>query len=207
LHDCGREFDNSLLNELSAILGVVKLKSSGYRPQTNGVCESSHKVLNTLLAKTISENQRDWSEHVKYVTFCYNATPHSATGFAPHFLMTGQDARWNIDFVLNCVNESDKTVPEYAADVLQRLNKAFEVTRENLKRSAEAMSTWYNRRSKPLEFTVGDSVRVYNPRRFKGRSPKWQSFYKEVAVVEKKLNDATYVVKFPRSGKKTYCSC
>jgi hypothetical protein len=44
-------------------------------------------------------------------------------------------------------------------------------------------------------FCVGDRVLVYNPRRFKGKSPKWQSFYKDEAVVVQRLNGVTYVVK------------
>ena len=36
LSDCGREFDNAPLTEICQMLGVSKLKTSGYRPQTNG---------------------------------------------------------------------------------------------------------------------------------------------------------------------------
>ena len=41
------------------------------------------------MAKVISINQRDWSEYLGYVTFCYNATVHR---FSPFFLMTGRKA-------------------------------------------------------------------------------------------------------------------
>lgn len=202
LTDLGREFENELLCELLAILGVVKLRTSGYRPQCDGVVEAWHKVLNTLLAKTISESHKDWSEQVKYVTFCYNVTPHSSTGFAPHFIMTGQTPRWNIDFCLNCVDESHETVPQYTARVLQRLNRAYELTREHLQRTAASMSRWYNRKIKLRQFTEGDAVRVYSPRKFKGRFPKWQSFFRETAIVSRRLNDVTYVVKFSNGHTK-----
>ena len=195
LSDQGKEFEAELLTELLSILGVVKLRSSGYRPQTNGACESWHRTLNSLLAKVVSDSQHDWSSYVAYVVFCYNATPHSATGFAPHFIMTGQQPRWNVDFLLNNVCETQQTIPEYTSTVLMKLDHAFELTREHLRQNALSMSTWYNRKTKPRSFAQGDVVRVYNPRRFKGRSPKWQSFYRDTAVVERRLNDATYVVK------------
>jgi transposase InsO family protein len=195
LTDQGKEFEAELLAELLKILGVVKLRSSGYRPQTNGACESWHRVLNSLLAKVISESQRDWSSYVGYVTFCYNATPHSSTGFAPHFIMTGQQPRWNVDFLFGNINGNEQSVPEYTANVLCKLNRAFELTREHLQQAAQSMSTWYNRKARPRTFSVGDMVHVYNPRRFKGKTPKWQSFYRDIAVVERRLNDVTYVVK------------
>jgi len=37
-----------------------------------------------------SETQKDWSHWLAYVTFCYNATEHSATGFPPFFVFTGR---------------------------------------------------------------------------------------------------------------------
>ena len=195
LSDQGKEFEAELTTELLKLLGVVKLRTSGYSPATNGCIEKYHRVLNTLLAKVISENQKDWSRWVSYVTFCYNSSTHSSTGFAPHFLMTGQEPRWNIDFVLNNVDVSTQTVPEYTSTVLERLNKAFVLTREHLQQSAEVARTWYNKKVHSHMFCIGDRVRVYNPRRFKGKSPKWQSFYKDEAVVMQRLNDVTYVVK------------
>lgn len=172
----------------------MKLRSSGYRPQTQGVCESWHKVLNSMLAMVIHDNQRDWSKWIDYVVYCYNTTSHSSTGFAPYFVMTGRVPRWNIDFLLNSADLSQSTLPDYTVSLLQRLDKAFRMVRESLNRTADNASTWYNKKVHCQSFSEGDHVRVYNPRRFKGRSPKWQSFYKDVGIIDKKLNDVLYVV-------------
>ena len=200
LHDLGKEFEAALLSELLKILGILNLKSSGYRPQTSGSIEVWHKVLNSMLAKVINENQRDWCKWINYVVFCYNATSHSSTGFSPHFVMTGRQPLWNVDFLLGNVDVSELSVPEYTTLVLQQLDKAFHLVREHLNATADYARTWYNRRVKPHDFEIGDPVRVYNPRRFRNRSPKWQSFYAETGVVVKKLNDATYIVKLNKSG-------
>jgi len=84
-------------------------------------------------------------------------------------------------------------VPEHTA--VSHLNHAINLMREHLKQTADSMSTWYNRKVKLKDSVTGAAVRVYNPRRFNGRSPKWQSFYHEVGVVVNKLNDVTYIVK------------
>jgi transposase InsO family protein len=89
LSDQGKDFEAELHAALLRSLGVNKTRTSSYRFQTDGFCEAWHKVLNTLLTKVISETQWDWSAYVGYVTFCCNATPHSSTGFAPHFIVTG----------------------------------------------------------------------------------------------------------------------
>jgi len=48
-----------------------------------------------------------------------------------------------------------------------------------------------------MTFDVRDKVRIYNPRRYQGRSPKWQLHFKDVGTVQRKLNNVTYVIKSP----------
>jgi len=88
----GPEFEAELAQKLFNILGVRHLRKSGYRPQTNGTCEVWHRTLNFMFAKVIKENQRHWSEWVPYVTFCYNTTVHSSTGFFPFIIFTGRQS-------------------------------------------------------------------------------------------------------------------
>jgi len=194
LADLGSEFEAELTAELLKLLGIDRLKSSGYRAQTNGACEVYHRTLNSMLAKVIDESQRNWSEWVSYVTFCYNATEHSATGFSPFFIMTGRLPVWNVDILLDGTDMGQDTVPQFTAEVVERMAKASKLVRDHLHAAAESASKWYNRRARHAVFRQGDRVRVYYPRRVTGRSPKWQSYYQTVGVVEKKLDDVTYLV-------------
>ena len=194
LTDLGLEFQNELMQELLSIFGVAHLRTSGYRPQTNGVCEVWHRTLNAMIAKLVDEGQRDWSSLVPYVTFCYNATEHTATGFSPFFIFTGRTPLWTVDLVLPELDRECRTVPEYATAVVDRLEKASALVRENLRKAATSASNWYNNKARPKSFTPGDNVRIYYPRRYPGRTPKWQSFYRTEGCVLKKLNDATYIV-------------
>jgi len=120
LTDFGLEFQNELMQELLSIFGVAHLRTSGYRPQTNGVCEVWHRTLNAMIAKLVDEGQRDWSSLVPYVTFCYNATEHTATGFSPFFIFTGRTPLWTVDLVLPELDRECRTVPEYATAVVDR---------------------------------------------------------------------------------------
>jgi len=172
LSDLGPELTGAVVEELLNILGVTHLKTSGYRPQTNGGCEVWHRTLNSMLAKVIAVTQKDWSDWVAYVTFCYNATEHSATGFSPFFVFTGRQPLWTVDLVLPQAVPSGKTVPEHTAETVHKLEQASRMVREHLRTAAETASKWYNHKAKPRQFNVGDSVRVYYPRRVKGRSPK-----------------------------------
>jgi len=140
LADLGKEFEAELQQELLRILGINLLKTSGYRPQTNGACEVWHRTLNSMLTKVVKDSQKDWSEWVPFVTFCYNATVHSATGFSPFFIFTGREPLWNIDFLLPHSPDGAVSVPEYVATVVQRLEEANTMVREHLRIAAESAS-------------------------------------------------------------------
>jgi hypothetical protein len=199
LHDQGPEFEAVLTSELLNVLGINNLRSSGYKASTGGVVERWHRVLNSLLAKIVSNHQRDWSQFVSYAVFCYNASQHSATSLSPFLIMTGRECRWNIDFLLSNPQPAITydNVASYTADILYKLDETFNIVREHLGRSAQQASLWYNRKVKPREFAEGCEVYIYCPRRFRGRTPKWQSFYQAIGKVERKFNDVTYVVSSP----------
>jgi hypothetical protein len=97
-------------------------------------------------------------------------------GFSPHFLMTGQVPRWNIDFVLINVDSSVQAVLDCTSSVLDCLAEAFVIVREHSQQSVEVARTWYKQKVEPHLVCVGDRVRAYNLRRYRGESPKWQSF-------------------------------
>jgi transposase InsO family protein len=194
--DLGTEFQNQILDAIVKVTGVDKFRTTAFRPSCNGKVERLNGTIGSMLAKAVCETQRDWSEHVSYIAFCYNACVHSSTGLSPFFLMTGQVPRWNVDVILQ--NPKDElsydSLPKYARDVVDRLETAYELVRNNLGIAAVRNSRWYDKRVREHEFTVGDRVRVHIPRHVKGRTPKLQLFYKDVGVIVKRLNDATYLV-------------
>jgi hypothetical protein len=110
------------------------------------------------------------------------------------FLFHGLEPKSNIDFILGHLEQSEKTVSQYTSDVLETLESAYAIVRNNLRAAAENASTWYNRSVKLLNFQVGDKVCIYNPHGVPGQSRKLQSFYRDVALVKKKLNDVTFMI-------------
>jgi transposase InsO family protein len=201
LSDQGTEFMNAVLQELMRLLGVKQIRTSAYAPSTNGVVERTHRCLNSMLSKVISDHQRDWSYYVPYVCFSFNNTLHRSTGFTPFYVYTGREANWRVDLLLGDVNANELEVPEYTREVVQRLQYTQQLVREKLDAMNAVMSTWYNREVKECSFDVGQKVRVFQPQRVKGRSPKWTLFFSSIAEVLQKINDATYLIKFVKGGR------
>jgi len=59
LPDRGAEFEGSVMAEVCKLLEIDKIRTTSYKPSTNGSLERVHRTLNTMLGKIVSEQQRD----------------------------------------------------------------------------------------------------------------------------------------------------
>ena len=65
LTDGGGEFKSQLLEKLCRLMGVAKVMTTPYQARTNTVCERNHATVNSMLAKLVSANQKDWNVHLR----------------------------------------------------------------------------------------------------------------------------------------------
>ena len=56
LSDRGSEFESELFTQLMDWLGVDKLRTTVFKPSTNGIVERFHRTLNSMLGKIVSES-------------------------------------------------------------------------------------------------------------------------------------------------------
>jgi len=195
LTDNGLEFRNELLSELCKLTGVARAFTTAYEARTNAVCERNHATINSMLAKCVKDNHRDWHERLVYVAFCYNASVHESTGFTPFFLLHGTEPRWDVDIKVGSETKVPYSSNEYADSLINKLENAHDLCRDHLQVTASRMSDWYDKKVKVQSFEEGDQVYVLNLRAFQGRCPKWIRRYRDVAQVVQKINDVTYRVK------------
>jgi len=180
LSDRGAEFEGSVMSEACRLMEIDKIRTMSYKPLTSRVMERVHRTLNTMLGKIMSEQQRDWDNHVAYVLAAYNATEHSATGYTPNMLVCGRELRFPNELMYADVEDDDVTLISSIAFVTERqalFQKAFTVAPEMLGKAAERSKKPYDMRVKPTTYKVGDWVYYFCPRHRVGRSPKWQRFY------------------------------
>ena len=144
----GLEFKNKLLSEVCQHMGIARCFTTSYQPCTNAVCERSHATVNSMLAKCVSDNHRDWDGYrrLPQVAFCYNASVHESIKYTPSFLMHGSEPRWDVDLQLGEGGADPKSVNEYAHMLLSRLERAHELTRNHLHVNATRMSDWYDKK-------------------------------------------------------------
>ena len=62
--DQGTQFASKLMKELTTKYGSRHCKSSPYHPWDNGQVESTNKVLESILSKTIHLHHKDWVDRL-----------------------------------------------------------------------------------------------------------------------------------------------
>ena len=206
LTDLGAEFESDIMHELCRLMCIDKIRCTVYRPQANGQLERFHRTLNSMIAKVVADNHRDWHEHIPGILAAYRATTHESTGFTANRLVLGREIKLPIDIAygvdvdigpLNSVTSSE----EFVTNLTDRLASDFTLVRENLNKNAEVRKNRYDVKVKPQTFQVNDRVWYWNPRKYSNRSPKWQKRYTGPFSVIRILNEYLAVISKSRKAK------
>ena len=180
LSDKGSNFESRLFQEMCRVMGVTKLRTSSYRASCNGLIERFHRCLHAMLAKVMSDNQKDWDLYLPFALASYRGTVHSTTNFTPNFLLFGKENRAPMDLVFG--SPSDERVVdsehEYVRGMQERMAKSYSLVRKNMKVAAERRKVKYDAFVRDgTKFQPGQLVYYYYPRRFQGKSFKFQKIY------------------------------
>ena len=157
--DQGKSFDNEILDHLCAMYGVEHTMTAPYNPRGNSQCERFNRTMFNLL-KTLSKEQKsDWPAHLSTMTFAYNATPHSSTGFQPYELMFGRKAPAPCDAWLGLHAYSDTKSASKSAWVDQQLEQMVMANRRALRHIKASVKKNHDRYGgKDLLIPVGNLV-------------------------------------------------
>ena len=88
------------LSELIRLLGVEKINTTAYHPQTDGLVERMNRTLVDMLSKVAHKDPKTWDNYLQYVLFAYRTSPHDSTQQTPFRLLYGREAVLPTDEVL-----------------------------------------------------------------------------------------------------------
>ena len=76
LSDNGTEFKNNLMDQVLKQLGIERISSAPYHPQSNSKLEVSHKYLKPTLKKLCEKDPANWDHYLNQVLASYRVTPN-----------------------------------------------------------------------------------------------------------------------------------
>ena len=116
---------SSVIDEMCKILGMKKLWTMPYHPQTNGLVERSHQTVIRMIGKLGEDKKANWPSYLAEIVNAYNATCSAVTGYSLDYLMFGHRPRLLVNFYFPTVGSTEapmreasaKCVDEYVASV------------------------------------------------------------------------------------------
>jgi transposase InsO family protein len=92
LPDQGRNFEADLMKQVFSLLGVRKLRTSPYHPQTDGKVERMDRTLKGILTAYVNKDHNVWDDHLRLALFAYRYSVHSSSGVSPFKAIYGREA-------------------------------------------------------------------------------------------------------------------
>jgi hypothetical protein len=173
LSDQGSEFSSSLF--LGCLRGTVKVWTTPYHPQTDGLVERFNRTLLAMLATSCEGRETEWTLHIGDCVGGYNATPNTVTGVSPYLAVFARDppSHWSA--------VEERQVEERKADVAATDE---EIAAKHKKRE-EIVKARNARLTKPVGFKVGQLVLVrdlaVHSQAYRKLASEWQGPFRVLA--------------------------
>ena len=179
LSDRGPAFLSKLFLGICSVLGVKKVNTTAYHPQTDGLVERFNRTLVDMLAKRISCGGKEWDEILPYALFAYRSTAQSSTGESPFRLLYGRDPQLPTESMLESPTRRE-TVPldDYQAAMTQQMGEMWAVAQRNLRKAQKRQKYHHDQHARDSTLRVGERVFVHTPTLKKGPAYKLASPFK-----------------------------
>ena len=158
LTDRGKNFIGLVMTHVYKVLGIKKINTTSYHPQTDGLTERTNRTLQAVLSSYIEQHQSTWPEVLPMTKYVLNTHINKTTGISPFFAMFGRHPRLSLDHVyyqshLSSIPPNDET--SYAGEVYKRINDIHAHAARSL--SAVSYPDLHSSR-RTVTYSVGDYV-------------------------------------------------
>ena len=211
MSDQGTGFTSKVIQVMCSLLGIEKIRTMPYHPQSNGSAKRVHQTLQQMIEKLDLECCRKLPAHLGSVLIAYNATQSLVTGFSPYYLMLGWRPWLPIDLLFPTRMEHNLTctINEYVETLCRHLRKSVKLAQDSALKEALWQKRLYDHKVGAIELQPGDHVLVKLDT-FQGQwwklKNRWGS---NLHTVVTWVADGVpvYVVKNERTGKRKVLHC
>ncbi len=200
LSDQGTQFCSKMMKEFSGWLGIEKIRTSPYHPESNGCVERLHGTLKAILGKGMDQGL-DWVGQINFALFVLRQMPHADSGYSPFDLVYGFRVRTPLDALYHGLVETEEkelSVCDWVCKMAERLEVVRDYAALGMAKGRETRMKYLNSGTKLREFVKGDKVMYRIPGMSCKLSDSWEGPY----VVIERTGEVNY--KIAKEGKERH---
>ena len=201
LTDRGTEFLSTLIKEINEYFGILKLNTTPYHPQTDGLVERFNYTLTSMLSSYVNSKQNDWDMHISSCLFAYRNAIHLGTGYTPFYLMYLRNTNMPVDLLFQPPLSQYMEQEDYLIIMKERMQEAWFKAGLNIKYNQENMKELYDKKHHDKQPKVGEYVMLESPVIIRGQSSKLTRTFKGPYLIEKVL-DTSVILRDPKRPSK-----
>ena len=203
LLDQGQNFESQMVADLCELMGMQKILTSPYHPQTNSQCERFNSTLINMLGMLPPEKKSELKNHIGMLVHAYNCTWNLATVFSPYYLMYGRQPHLPIDVTLGLTpqNTTAPKTSKFMQKIREHTKWAHKKAEAFQAKEAKCHKQNYDKCSRAVVLEVGDMILVHVTT-FKGHhkiQDRWEN--REYVVEKQPYPDIPVYVVHPRDSE------
>jgi hypothetical protein len=198
--DQGSQFTSRMVEKLMEEYKIKHRTSTPYHPQANGQVESTNKVLESIITKTVHLHRRDWAERLPEALWAYRTTWRNTTGHSPYELVYGKEVLFPIEFQIKTFKTAVQlgmSLSEAQKHRMDQLNELDEMRQDAILRTdlvQHQRSKWHDRHIKEKKFQKGDWALLFDSK-FKDFKGKFQTHWLGPYEIDEVFNNGAVRVK------------
>ena len=150
--------------EICLLMGIKKVSTTAYHPQTDGLVERFNRTLLDMLAKKVKPEGQDWDLRLPFILFAYQTTVQQSTLEFPFFLLYGRDPQLPVEAALcTTVARNSVCIDDYKTLMIQNMSAAWKLAQESVCKAQSKQKRQHDRKAKGTAVKPGDRVFVYMP--------------------------------------------
>ena len=134
----GMKNTSRMMEKLMEEYKIKHRTSTPYHPQANGQVESTNKVIEGIITKTVHLHRRDWAERLPEALWAYRTTWRNTTRHTPYELVYGKEVLIPIEFQVRTFKmalQLGMDLSEAQKHILEPLNELDEIRQEAIQRT------------------------------------------------------------------------
>ena len=198
--DKGSVFISDIMSSVYKQLGIKRMNTSSFHPQSNGMTERFNRTVKMTLKAWCNEEQDDWDVLLPYAVFAYNTAYHSTLQESPFYLLYGRDPRLPIDILTGKKTEAYTDVHSYASVITDRLYKVHKRVRDIMINVNEQRLIAIENEEVP-SYDIGAKVWLHDPTTKRNTSEKLTIRWNGPYTVIQRVNDVNYYIEMNGKGQ------